>query len=171
MYVVFGMVPGHESNLPLHYTCFAFESGSRFTEKAGKGAVRLSFFFGKFFLKSWLLHLLFLCFHYCRAQFILLRVLHRRGRRTVSELANILKQSNSTTTIALNRLVKAGCIDRIRDEQDRRVVWVTLSEKAVPLIERLLRRRQVLVGKLLEKLSDEELVQFTYFLVKMKQRL
>lgn len=104
-------------------------------------------------------------------QFILLRVLHQRGRSTVSELANILKQSNSATTIALNRLVKAGFIDRIRDEQDRRVVWVTLSEKAVPLIESLLSRRRVLLSKLLENLSDEEIVQFTHFLVKMKQCL
>lgn len=104
-------------------------------------------------------------------QFILLRVLHQRGRSTVSELANLLKQSNSATTIALNRLVKAGFIDRIRDEQDRRVVWVTLSEKAVPLIESLLSRRRVLLSKLLENLSDEELVQFTHFLVKMKQCL
>lgn len=104
-------------------------------------------------------------------QFILLRVLHQRGRSTVSELASILKQSNSATTIALNRLVKAGYVDRIRDEQDRRVVWVALSDKAIPLMEKLLARRRVLLGKLLENLSDEEIKQFTHFLVKMKQCL
>ncbi|GED28919.1 hypothetical protein BCE02nite_00600 [Brevibacillus centrosporus] len=104
-------------------------------------------------------------------QFILLRVLHQRGRSTVSELASILKQSNSATTIALNRLVKAGYVDRIRDEQDRRVVWVALSDTAMPLMEKLLARRRVLLGKLLENLSDEEIKQFTHFLVKMKQCL
>ncbi|RNB88017.1 MarR family transcriptional regulator [Brevibacillus nitrificans] len=104
-------------------------------------------------------------------QFILLRVLHQRGRSTVSELASILKQSNSATTIALNRLVKAGYVDRIRDEQDRRVVWVALSDRAIPLMEKLLARRRVLLGKLLENLSDEEIKQFTHFLVKMKQCL
>ncbi|MGN7470318.1 MarR family winged helix-turn-helix transcriptional regulator [Brevibacillus sp. SAFN-007a] len=102
-------------------------------------------------------------------QFILLRVLHQKGRSTVSELATILKQSNSATTIALNRLVKAGYIDRVRDELDRRVVWVTLSQKAIPMLEGLLCQRRALVGKLLENLSDEELEQFTYFLRKMKQ--
>ncbi|MED1949063.1 MarR family transcriptional regulator [Brevibacillus centrosporus] len=104
-------------------------------------------------------------------QFILLRVLHQRGRSTVSELASILKQSNSATTIALNRLVKASYVDRIRDEQDRRVVWVALSDTAIPLMEKLLARRRVLLGKLLENLSDEEIKQFTHFLVKMKQCL
>ncbi len=102
-------------------------------------------------------------------QFILLRVLHQRGRSTVSELATILKLSNSATTIALNRLVKAGYVDRIRDELDRRVVWVNLSEKGLPLLEGLLCQRRMLVGKLLENLSDDELEQFTHFLRKMKQ--
>ncbi|MGG1661509.1 MarR family winged helix-turn-helix transcriptional regulator [Brevibacillus sp. NRS-1366] len=102
-------------------------------------------------------------------QFILLRVLHQKGRSTVSELATILKQSNSATTIALNRLVKAGYVDRVRDELDRRVVWVNLSQKGLPMLEGLLCQRRVLVGKLMENLSDDELEQFTYFLRKMKQ--
>lgn len=104
-------------------------------------------------------------------QFILLRVLHQKGRSTVSELATILKLSNSATTIALNRLVKAGFIDRVRDEQDRRVVWVTLSQQAVPTLEGLLCQRRALVGKLLENLDNDEIDQFTHFLRKMKQCL
>ncbi|AWX57006.1 MarR family transcriptional regulator [Brevibacillus brevis] len=104
-------------------------------------------------------------------QFILLRVLHQKGRSTVSELATILKLSNSATTIALNRLVKAGFIDRVRDEQDRRVVWVTLSQQAIPTLEGLLCDRRALVGKLLENLNDDELEQFTYFLRKMQQSI
>lgn len=102
-------------------------------------------------------------------QFILLRVLHHKGRSTVSELATILKQSNSATTIALNRLVKAGYVDRVRDDLDRRVVWVTLSQKGLPMLEGLLCQRRALVGKLMENLSDDELEQFTHFLRKMKQ--
>ncbi|MFE1625668.1 MarR family winged helix-turn-helix transcriptional regulator [Brevibacillus reuszeri] len=102
-------------------------------------------------------------------QFILLRVLHHKGRSTVSELATILKQSNSATTIALNRLVKAGYVDRVRDEEDRRVVWVNLSQKGLPMLEGLLCQRRALIGKLMENLSDDELEQFTHFLRKMKQ--
>jgi DNA-binding MarR family transcriptional regulator len=104
-------------------------------------------------------------------QFILLRVLYDRERSTVSDLAALLKQSNSATTIALNRLVKAGYVNRVRDEQDRRVVWVTLSDKAVPLMERLLSRRRELIAKLMENLTDSELEQFTLYLRKVKQGL
>lgn len=102
-------------------------------------------------------------------QFIVLRVLYDVKRSTVSELASILRQSNSATTIALNRLVKANYIERVRDEHDRRIVWVTLSEKAVPLLENLLERRRALMAVLTESLTDEELDQFTYFLMKMNR--
>ncbi|USG67706.1 MarR family transcriptional regulator [Brevibacillus ruminantium] len=104
-------------------------------------------------------------------QFILLRVLYDKERSTVSDLATLLRQSNSATTIALNRLVKAGYVNRIRDEQDRRVVWVTVSEKAIPLIERLLGKRRDLMTGLLRNLSDQEIEQFTMFLRKMKEGL
>ncbi|CAM5787737.1 MarR family transcriptional regulator [Brevibacillus borstelensis] len=104
-------------------------------------------------------------------QFILLRVLYDKQRSTVSDLATVLRQSNSATTIALNRLVKAGYVNRIRDEQDRRVVWVTVSDKAIPLIERLLCKRRNLMKGLLKSLSDEELEQFATYLRKMKQGL
>lgn len=104
-------------------------------------------------------------------QFILLRVLYDKQRSTVSDLATVLRQSNSATTIALNRLVKAGYVNRIRDEQDKRVVWVTVSDKAIPLIERLLCKRRNLMKGLLKSLSDEELEQFATYLRKMKQGL
>jgi DNA-binding MarR family transcriptional regulator len=121
----------------------------------------------RFFISHWLLEEEVVS----PKQFILLRVLYDRERSTVSDLAALLKQSNSATTIALNRLVKAGYVNRVRDEQDRRVVWVTLSDKAVPLMERLLSRRRELLTKLMENLTDSELEQFTFYLRKVKQGL
>lgn len=104
-------------------------------------------------------------------QFILLRILYEKERSTVSDLAGELRLSTSATTIALNRLVKNGCINRIRDENDRRVVWVELSEKIIPVIKRLLGKRRELFTRLLDNLTDEELRQFNQVLRKMKQGL
>jgi DNA-binding MarR family transcriptional regulator len=104
-------------------------------------------------------------------QFILLRTLYEKERSTVSELAAELKLSTSATTIALNRLVKCGFVNRLRDEQDRRVVWVAPSEKAIPIIERLIERRRALFTELLQHLTDEELEQFSRVLDKMKKGL
>ncbi|EST52649.1 transcriptional regulator [Brevibacillus panacihumi W25] len=121
----------------------------------------------RFFISQWLVEEV----EISPKQFILMRVLHQVKRSTVSDLASILRQSNSATTIALNRLVKANLVDRVRDDVDRRVVWVTLAPKAIPVIEGLLARRRLLVANLTEKLTDEELEQFTNCLEKMRQCL
>lgn len=121
----------------------------------------------RFFISQWLIEEQ----EISPKQFILLRVLLEVKRSTVSDLASILRQSNSATTIALNRLVKASFVERVRDEEDRRVVWVTLAPKAIPMMEALLERRRCLVKNLTERLTDEELENFTYCLEKMKQSM
>ncbi|CAM3390153.1 MarR family winged helix-turn-helix transcriptional regulator [Brevibacillus invocatus] len=121
----------------------------------------------RFFISQWLIEEQ----EISPKQFILLRVLLEVKRSTVSDLASILRQSNSATTIALNRLVKASFVERVRDEEDRRVVWVTLAPKAIPMMEELLERRRCLVKNLTEHLTDEELDNFTYCLEKMKQSM
>ena len=121
----------------------------------------------RFFISQWLIEEQ----EISPKQFILLRVLLEVKRSTVSDLASILRQSNSATTIALNRLVKASFVERVRDEEDRRVVWVTLAPKAIPMMEELLERRRCLVKNLTERLTDEELDNFTYCLEKMKQSM
>lgn len=121
----------------------------------------------RFFISQWLIEEQ----EISPKQFILLRVLLEVKRSTVSDLASILRQSNSATTIALNRLVKASFVERVRDEEDRRVVWVTLAPKAIPMMEELLERRRCLVKNLTEHLTDEELENFTYCLEKMKQSM
>lgn len=101
-------------------------------------------------------------------QFILMRTLHEKGKCTVSELAAELGLSTSATTIALNRLVKQGFVDRIRSDDDRRVVWVELSTKVVPRIQQLKEKRKEMFSAFLQSLTDEELGQFKHCLTKIK---
>lgn len=92
-----------------------------------------------------------------KQQFLLLKLLYRYERTTVSELASKLGLSNSATTIALNRLVKMDFIIRERDEHDRRVVWIMLSDEAKPYIENVLKRRDQWFEKMLSNLSSDEI--------------
>lgn len=50
------------------------------------------------------------------------------GKR-MSEIAKILDISFGSSTIAINRLVKKGVVERFSNEEDRRHVFVKLSEK------------------------------------------
>lgn len=51
------------------------------------------------------------------------------GRNTVSEIAQILDITNSSVTIAVNKLVVKGFLKKVKNENDRRSVYVELTEK------------------------------------------
>jgi DNA-binding MarR family transcriptional regulator len=104
-------------------------------------------------------------------QFIMLRALYGKKRCTVSDLAAEVGLSTSATTISLNRLMKCGLIDRVRCEDDRRVVWVALSPDAVPRIQAYLERRKILLTKMTACFSDEELSQFHALLSKIRSSI
>lgn len=56
-------------------------------------------------------------------------VIGAEGKRSMSELANKLGVSFGTPTVTIDRLIGKGYVERIRDEEDRRQVFVRLSQK------------------------------------------
>jgi DNA-binding MarR family transcriptional regulator len=108
---------------------------------------------------------------YSKQQFFLLMTLLKKNRATVSSLADELHLSASATTLAINRLVRDGHIVRTRDEIDRRVVWVELSETAKGLVNEMRERRRRVLRNMLGSLEDEEIDQFLNMVKKMLSNL
>ncbi|TDF98296.1 MarR family winged helix-turn-helix transcriptional regulator [Paenibacillus piri] len=104
---------------------------------------------------------------FSRQQMLLLITLLYKKKITVGELAEELGLSTSATTIAINRLVKSGHINRTRDETDRRVVWVELTDSAIETTIRLKETRDRVVLGMLQKLTPEEQKQFIALFRKM----
>lgn len=102
-----------------------------------------------------------------KQQFLLLATLSGNSRMTVSELAEELSLSPSATTIAINRLVRDGRIIRTRDDTDRRVVWVELSELGRDTVIELRQRRKMILQAMLANLSHDETEQFVTTFRKM----
>ncbi|HZW83707.1 MAG TPA: MarR family transcriptional regulator [Candidatus Deferrimicrobium sp.] len=63
-------------------------------------------------------------------QMFVLRALIKEGNLPISEISKRLSLTNSTTSGIVDRLEKEGYVERNRDEKDRRIVYVCLSEKA-----------------------------------------
>ena len=66
-------------------------------------------------------------------QYWLLRLLHRKGPMSISELAEVLGVTGSSITTACIRLEKAGLVKRGRqgDGSDERVVLVVLTTQGI----------------------------------------
>lgn len=62
-------------------------------------------------------------------QFQILKYIASRGRCTSSELADTFGVGKSSITAMTTRMVDKGVLQRTRDEEDRRVVYLTMTEQ------------------------------------------
>jgi MarR family transcriptional regulator, 2-MHQ and catechol-resistance regulon repressor len=93
------------------------------------------------------------------SQFAALEALLHRGSMCQSELAAKLLKSGGNITLVVDNLVKAGLVTRQRDEQDRRFITVSLTEKGRSYISELFPKVVANITKEFGILSSAE--QFT----------
>lgn len=107
------------------------------------------------------------------SQFMVMKIINKKGRVTVSEVAEELCVSLSAITSLVDRLHKVNYVTRRRDEQDRRLVWLELTSSGEQILaECRLNRKQVLekyFGQLLEE-DLEKMVAIYEKLLKILQK-
>lgn len=79
-------------------------------------------------------------------------------KKTTSEVAKELSITVGTLTIAINRLVKKDYVERLRSEDDRRVVKLGLTKKGRLIFRVHQRFHMEMVKSILQGMDDEESV-------------
>ena len=102
-----------------------------------------------------------------KPQFFILNLLSKRGKCTVSELADEMFVKPSAITTMIDRLYKSGFVLRHRDEEDRRVVYVQLSEKGEAMLQHARAERRKIIERYLRQLRLDELEQFVHIIEKI----
>ena len=87
--------------------------------------------------------------------------------KNMSAIAKRLSVTVGTLTIAIDNLVKKGYVNRVRSEEDRRVVLISLSEKGEKAFDHHKRFHEEMVEATLQDLNGEE----TQVLVRALQNL
>ena len=87
--------------------------------------------------------------------------------RNMSSVARSLGVTTGTLTIAVNSLVKKGYVERVRSEEDRRVVLVSLSEKGKKAYLHHRQFHEQMIEAIVEELSEEEQAVLEKALVKL----
>lgn len=62
-------------------------------------------------------------------QGMMLGILEKRGKMKVSEISQKMGLNNSTVSGIIDRLERQGMVERLRSEEDKRVVFIKLSPK------------------------------------------
>lgn len=78
------------------------------------------------------------------------------GQKNMTTVAKALHVTTGTLTISINSLVKKSYVERVRSEEDRRVVLVSLTEKGKKAFLHHKRFHEQMIDAIVEQLSEEE---------------
>ena len=87
--------------------------------------------------------------------------------KNMSTIARALSVTVGTLTISMNSLVKKGYVDRQRSSEDRRVVYISLSEKGVKAYYHHKKFHEQMIDSVVKELTEEELEALVMALTKL----
>ncbi|AEN88507.1 transcriptional regulator [Priestia megaterium WSH-002] len=70
-------------------------------------------------------------------EFLALHLLYKEGNHIVSEIAEHMHISNSSMTCISDRLMEREFVTRVRSQKDRRVVYLSITDKGKAFAEEM----------------------------------
>ena len=89
--------------------------------------------------------------------------------KNMSAIAKVLSVTMGTLTIAMNSLVKKGYVKRTRGKEDRRVVYISLSENGKGAYQHHEKFHRHMIDEILKDLTEEETEALMKSLTKLDQ--
>lgn len=90
-----------------------------------------------------------------------LETLKMRGTATMGELARHLKVPKQQVTKLVDKLCECGFVERVRNEEDRRVTWLRLTPEAVSYLDEYYLKNTAFIKALEDRFSPEDLTRMT----------
>ncbi len=100
-------------------------------------------------------------------QLNVLELLYQHQPMKPSDLLAYLATTPAAITTLLDRMEKGGLVTRSRDERDRRIVWVTVTEKGEAEMTRGLEIRDAYISQALDRISAHNQHLLLYLLGKV----
>ncbi|MPN16773.1 hypothetical protein SDC9_164119 [bioreactor metagenome] len=89
-------------------------------------------------------------------QLTALQVLQRNGNITIGELGEKMYLAYSTATDLIDRMERNELVQRIRDNNDRRVVRLQILDKGEKLVDEVIARRKQYLAGILVEVNEED---------------
>lgn len=102
---------------------------------------------------------------------ILLENIFKKEGITQSELSNISLKKPATITTMINRLEHIGYINRVSDDNDRRIVRLYLTDLGRKKYYQLLNLKRSMSNNIFNGMSDEDISNIYNLLIKIKNNL
>ncbi|MEC1177670.1 MarR family transcriptional regulator [Metasolibacillus meyeri] len=100
-------------------------------------------------------------------QFVALQWLGEAGDMTIGDLSTKMYLAFSTTTDLVDRMEKSQLVQRVRDEQDRRVVRIHLLPEGERIIQEVIEQRRHYLRNIMDDFDVEEATDLVRLLRKL----
>lgn len=100
-------------------------------------------------------------------QFIVLQHIHQNKTCTSTQIAKHFSVGKSAVTALVTRLFDKGFIERIRDKEDRRIVYLTLKEAGTELVEQTEKELYQVIREKLGHFNNSEIEGYIKALEKL----
>lgn len=102
-----------------------------------------------------------------RIQWIALYYVNNNKVISQRELSNLMNVKDSSAGRLIDRLERDGLIERNRNDSDRRIIYISLTEKGSKLISELIPYGDKFNSDLIKGISEEDLVVYDKVLKQM----
>lgn len=93
----------------------------------------------------------------------------KRDGLTMSELSRMLLVSGGNTTVVVKGLEKEGLVQRTPFAEDRRTIYVSLTERGLSEFESIAARHEVEISHVFSALSEEDIDTLTNIFKKLSK--
>lgn len=104
-----------------------------------------------------------------RNEFFILKTLYEQGSKKSSDLSKMLNVSASHITAVTDSLIEKKWIQRVRSEQDRRIVNLHLTEEGKNTLQLFEKKKTDFLLQKFNDLSDQEIENFISLLEKLSK--
>lgn len=104
-------------------------------------------------------------------QFTALLCLMEEGDLTIGELSQKMCLACSTMTDLIDRMERSGFVSRVRDDRDRRVVRIHMTERGETIIREVMQARREYLAEILAQFTFEEVKEIGRHLELLYERM
>lgn len=89
-------------------------------------------------------------------EFSVLEVLYLKGRQTIHQIGKSILISSGSMTYVIDKLEQKGLLSRSPCPDDRRVIFVTLTDDGIDLMKKVMPKHQEMINNLFGSLTDDD---------------
>lgn len=111
------------------------------------------------------------CYNLNITEFSVMELLFHQGRQTTQTIKEKILIASSSTTYVIDQLEKKEYVERLINVEDKRITYVSLSEKGSQLMEDIFPLHAKTISDSFAALEDDELTQLIKLLGKVNRTL